>query len=205
MMLFVEASILLTVAAFGLTVLIQKKMIWGYRGELFILVSCLYLVSVFFIARIVFLIPILATSTDEYSAKVMYDGGTIHKFSFERIRIPLVIKNIGSKAWDSHAQTGPVLVSYHLLTTDGTMLSYDNIRTPFQNVVMPSETIAVDLQVQLPPPGEYILQVDIVAENVTWFKEQGTQPVDIVLNIIDPLEHISQPVYEFETFKPKLL
>ena len=51
MILFLAAFIFLTITASILVLLIQKKMVWGYRGELLIVLSCLYFVSLFRLAQ----------------------------------------------------------------------------------------------------------------------------------------------------------
>ena len=77
-----------------------------------------------------------AFCSPEYSAQISFVGKTVDKYDFERITIPIMVKNTGSKTWDSFASKGPVFISYHLLSGDnGKMLIYDNIRTPFRQAV----------------------------------------------------------------------
>ena len=106
------------------------------------------------------------TFASEYDADISFIGNNITKYDFEKIVVPLTVKNTGSKKWDSFAAKYPVFLSYHLLSKkDGNMLSYNNIRTPLQQKVLPGETSFVNLQLQLPPrsAGEYIIRVDLVA------------------------------------------
>lgn len=143
--------------------------------------------------------------SSEYSAQIKYSGKEIKKYDFEIVSIPIKIKNIGSVKWNSSAEKGSVFLSYHLLSGSGEMLIYDNIRTSFQKEVMPGETVMVNLKLQPPPIGNYIIQVDLVAEGITWFKNRGTKPIDISLNIIKSRENILKPKYNLENFSPKLV
>lgn len=187
MMLFIVMSIALTATAAGCAMLIRKKIV-GYRGELYILVSCLYFVSLFALAQYTFSEPAEANAAG-YAAEIRYKGGSIAIQPPEQVLIPVSVKNVGTNTWDSFAQTGPVFMSYHVLTLDGTIVSYDNPRIAFQGVVRPGTTTSLEIPLHTLPTGRYIVRLDLVAEYITWFQEQGTQTVDIVVNIFEEKKH----------------
>lgn len=72
-------------------------------------------------------------------------------------------------------------VSYHLLSEDGTTLSWDHPRAYFMSpmdsyvsFVAPGQKLGCRLKVQAPEhPGRYRLQLDVVQEFVTWFSGRG--------------------------------
>ncbi|SMB22405.1 protein of unknown function [Sterolibacterium denitrificans] len=96
--------------------------------------------------------------------------------------IALRILNDSPYCWtvrgDSEALYG---VSYHLLSEDGALLSWDQPRAHFMNsmdkyvsFVAPGQRLDCRLQVQAPErPGRYRLQLDVVQEFVTWFSGRG--------------------------------
>jgi hypothetical protein len=106
----------------------------------------------------------------DYAARIEYDGGSVSSRPSERITIPLTVENRGLAAWDSGMEKNPVYISYHLLDSEGGMVQYDNVRTPFPNVIRRGESGSVDMSVDVPSkPGSYILQVDVVKEGARWF------------------------------------
>ena len=45
-------------------------------------------------------------------------------------------------------------------------------------VVAPGETLVIEVAIWAPErPGEYELKLDLVDEHVTWFEDQGSQPL----------------------------
>lgn len=63
-------------------------------------------------------------------------------------------------------------LSYHLLSSEGNPIQYDNERTWFERPLQPSEHLELDLAIAVPAsPGHYKLEVDIVWEGVMWFKD----------------------------------
>ncbi len=70
-------------------------------------------------------------------------------------------------------------ISYRWI--DATELSHvvvaEGVRTPITKVLFPGETYETPIAVLAPPEaGQYLLQLDVVREEVTWFSEQGCAP-----------------------------
>ena len=71
-------------------------------------------------------------------------------------------------------------LSYHLLSDDGMMLKRDNARHFFKEQLKPGEKRIVALSILAPEEtGNYLVEIDIVWEGVTWFKDKGN-PTSIV-------------------------
>jgi hypothetical protein len=63
----------------------------------------------------------------------------------------------------------------HWLDTTGTTLVRDDGRATLRKAVAPGETMELDLFVRAPAqPGSYLLEVDLVQENVSWFGARGS-------------------------------
>lgn len=146
------------------------------------------------------------TFASEYGAEISINETNITKYDFERTMIPVVVKNTGLNKWDSFAEKSPVYLSYHLLSKkDGNMLAHDNIRTSFPQKIFPGETSLINLKLSPHSAGEYVVRVDLVAEGITWFKNQGSKEVDVFLNIVESQKIIEKPKPELEKYNAELL
>ncbi|MEZ5283228.1 MAG: hypothetical protein R2712_00175 [Vicinamibacterales bacterium] len=88
--------------------------------------------------------------------------------------IPVRLTNMAPHAtWRSDSQI-PVFCSYHLYNRDGSVLSFDNVRTPLPAPVAPGGSIVIPLVVSMPDTADtYRVQVDLVHEGITWFADRG--------------------------------
>jgi hypothetical protein len=76
-------------------------------------------------------------------------------------------------------------LSYHLMTDAGSMVKFDNLRTYFPAPLQPGESLVTELLVQAPGvSGSYVVELDLVWENMLWFKESGnpTAKVDLIVS-----------------------
>lgn len=146
------------------------------------------------------------TFASEYNANISYSGDAITQYDFERISIPLTIKNSGSKQWDSSVAKGPVFITYHLLSdSNKTILKWDNPRTSFQKKILPEEVSLVNLRLPALSVGRYIVRIDLVAEGVTWFKDQGSKELDVIVDIVESKRTIAKPKVELEKYNSELI
>jgi hypothetical protein len=73
-------------------------------------------------------------------------------------------------------------LSYHLMTSDETMVKYDNARSYFMTALQPEESSFVELVIQVPGSrGSFIVELDLVWEGMHWFKENGNPTAKIEL------------------------
>jgi hypothetical protein len=88
--------------------------------------------------------------------------------------VPVRVTNEGSEEWPHGLDWKPAIrASYHWLHADGSVHTPDGLRTGFTRDVRPGERILVALEVAAPAaPGRYLLEVDLVHEDVCWF-DQG--------------------------------
>jgi hypothetical protein len=80
--------------------------------------------------------------------------------------------------WGSLNDSGgkfQVFLSYRWLSTDHYPLSGFDSRNPLPHDLLPGQSIRFRLSVLAPDkPGKYYLELDLVQELVTWFREKGS-------------------------------
>jgi SAM-dependent methyltransferase len=70
------------------------------------------------------------------------------------------------------------------LGTDGSMVLNDDGRVRLPGTVAPGQNCVVTLDVTAPAaPGRYLLDFDVVEENVTWFKEKGSPTLKVEVEV----------------------
>ena len=83
--------------------------------------------------------------------------------------VPLTVKNTGSVAWRAADHFD---ASYHLTRWDDTVVVWDGVRTVLPDAA-PGQTVTINVLVQAPGAGSYVVKFDLVQEGVTWFSGQG--------------------------------
>jgi hypothetical protein len=121
----------------------------------------------------------------EFIADIEYRGDKIIAHPSEKKEIPIFVINKSIATWNSNDQGRPHFISYHLLNAKRDTVQYDNVRTPFSGKIRTDESTTINLIIHTPQEkGEYYLEVDIVKENVRWFKDRGSKTVFIPLAVI---------------------
>jgi SAM-dependent methyltransferase len=101
------------------------------------------------------------------------------------------LKNVGDTLWRHEADPagGTVLLGSHLLDSAGHPLHLEYLRVPLPHDVGPGREVEVVMAVPLPPkPGQFTLRIDPVDENVIWFSQAGSTPLDVALEAVQPEE-----------------
>ncbi len=79
--------------------------------------------------------------------------------------------------WQEHHPI-QVRVAYHWRSRNGSVLVHDGLRTPMPHTVRPGESLVMLVTVAPPSrPGAYLLELDLVHENVRWFECSSTVEV----------------------------
>ena len=88
----------------------------------------------------------------------------------------IALENRGNAVWSSVSQF-PVYASYHLSRrgADGDVLqAFDNARTCLPWEIGPGQRVTLSVELTAPSePGEYVAEIDLVHEFVTWFAAKG--------------------------------
>ncbi len=68
----------------------------------------------------------------------------------------------------------PVHLAYHLLTSTGTVVTWDGTRAALPADLAPGQTATLQVDVQMPAQvGDYVIAWDLVQEGVAWFSQVG--------------------------------
>ncbi|MFM8333446.1 MAG: methyltransferase domain-containing protein [Candidatus Methylumidiphilus sp.] len=98
-----------------------------------------------------------------------------------------VARNSGTARWlSSEALFGAVKLGIHLRTAEGDLLNRDfgRAKLPPGRSVEPGETVEIPFRIMAPAKrGEYLLEFDLVSENVCWFEANGARPFAAALRV----------------------
>ncbi len=109
-----------------------------------------------------------------------------------RLQFIVALRNEGSKLWSSNGLPGKGLevnIGSHIVAEDGTMLDYENPRTPIPFVLPPGDEIYLPIYVNADwlARGARYVDVDVVQEAVAWFGD--TIRLDLTQPPGDPDKH----------------
>ena len=114
---------------------------------------------------------------------IQTSGNEITTTSDGRGVIPIKITNLG-KSVLAYGGAYPVLIGAHLEDEDGKMLNFDFAQQPLPAEIQPGESCSAQLRFQIPSPGRYIVDVDVLQSAVAWFAANGSR--DLPLTVIYP-------------------
>jgi hypothetical protein len=102
----------------------------------------------------------------------------------EKLDIHFKVKNLGSATWPA---VGTKDFKYQINMGNrwikGTQNSEDN-RAVMKGDLPPGAETEITLRITAPPePGDYTLEIDMVHEGVTWFKQRGARPLSIGVTV----------------------
>lgn len=121
--------------------------------------------------------------------RAMFSGypDSLRAAATSSIDVPVTIRNAGDCAWPCRGDSAwkyAVQLGNHWLTSDGAAAVWDDARRPLQFDMDPQAEVQLILTVHAPAaPGKYLLELDMVQEGVSWFKQKsGTSaaiPVEV--------------------------
>jgi acyl carrier protein len=94
----------------------------------------------------------------------------------EQLTIPVTVKNLSSEVWRASAKSGIALAN-RWLDKKGNVVQWLDSRVPLTHDVAPNSFVQLDLTVEVPKKtGHWILDLDLVEEGITWFKDRNSAP-----------------------------
>jgi SAM-dependent methyltransferase len=121
-----------------------------------------------------------------YRAAVLFARplpGKIEASSSFRMSVEIV--NLANTTW-SMADFGGIRAGNHWLDAGAGMVIQDDGRASLPALMRPGERCRIELEVRAPAhPGQYILELDVVHEGISWFADRGSRtaraPVTVVV------------------------
>jgi hypothetical protein len=100
------------------------------------------------------------------------------------IALPVTVRNEGLITWLSSGSQA-VFLSYHWYDpAEDKMVVFEGLRTSLPADLPPGAEVGLDAWVRAPTKaGRYILQLDMVQEDVLWFSAQGSETGDVPVEV----------------------
>jgi ubiquinone/menaquinone biosynthesis C-methylase UbiE len=123
------------------------------------------------------------------TAKIDIEPNKVTVRTGERIVLKATIKNDSSSTWlPRSAGVGGVQLGCHVYDPDGSILHHSYHWEPLTpgdgTPIMPSETVAIEASIPPLPLGSYILEFDMVSNDVSWFARNGSPTVKVSVNVV---------------------
>lgn len=103
------------------------------------------------------------------------------------IKIKVSVTNTSIETWINKGIDGgkyKVALAYHWYDTKGNAITKDGYRTLLPHNIKPNKSFEASMNVLTPSvKGDYILEVDMVQEGVTWFKDKGCETLKIPIQV----------------------
>lgn len=146
------------------------------------------IISVLFIVIALILIFIDYKLIEYYYELNIYDVNIIcddKEIKFEEnedsISISLYLKNNTRRAisYDKN-----IFLSYHILDEDRNSVEYENKRIDIDKIYCFGESNQISFIIDRPEKkGNYIIQIDLVEENIAWFSRMGNEVHEILITV----------------------
>jgi len=126
---------------------------------------------------------------EAFKAYITMSAPPTHLRAGQQETIHVTVKNVSEYLWSARGRPdGKLALNAGDIWFDA---SGDNLvnnldaRTTISHDLYPGEEIDLPLQIKVPAtPGEYVLEIDMVQEGVSWFKERGSTPFRIKLHVV---------------------
>jgi hypothetical protein len=101
----------------------------------------------------------------------------------EDVSIPVEVKNVSSETWRSSDRSGIALAN-RWLNMEGKVVDSVDGRAPLAGNLEPGSSVEMELTVKAPAKaGQWLLELDLVEEGVTWFKDRGSPVAQLRVDV----------------------
>ena len=105
----------------------------------------------------------------------------------EQFSLQVRFKNEGNTVWLAQERTGEPLqvgLGNHWLDSEARVIIHDDGRSPVLDDIRPGQEVEMPLTVNAPQsPGDFVLEVDMVQEGVSWFGLRGSPTVRLPVKV----------------------
>jgi SAM-dependent methyltransferase len=96
------------------------------------------------------------------------------------------VRNASTSVWPTRGRHA-IHLSYHWLDASGGVAIFDGRRTALPVCLEPGEAASVRCTVEAPErPGEYALELDLVQEDASWFRDRGSPSFRVACRVDGP-------------------
>ncbi|PYQ29480.1 MAG: hypothetical protein DMF56_10970 [Acidobacteria bacterium] len=104
--------------------------------------------------------------------------------SITGMTVRATVRNIGRAKWlPSDVLYGGVVLGAHLYAENGRLIRFDYAWQPLDRALAPQEETTISFDLAPLDPGRYIIELDCVANKVTWFAQTGSTPARIEVDV----------------------
>ena len=122
-----------------------------------------------------------------YKADIKLQEALITAKPSSKTAIQVKVKNISDITWPSFTESSGkyhIDLGNHWLNESGEVIVNDDGREPLPNNLPPMEETLLSLTITIPgEPGNYILELDMVHEQVAWFKDKGSKTTRVPIKV----------------------
>jgi SAM-dependent methyltransferase len=99
--------------------------------------------------------------------------------------VEVSVTNTGHARWlaENVSGLGEVKLGGHLYNAEGKLLNLDFGRSRAPRDVEPGENLSWSIELRFEERGSYMVELDLVAELITWFETAGSAPVRIAVQV----------------------
>jgi SAM-dependent methyltransferase len=155
-------------------------------------------------------VPVGEPLPDEaFRAQMVPDKTVQTAAAGSQITLTVRVRNISSVTWPGWERCGgyPLQLGIHWLDKDGRVLVNDDARVPVRTDLAPGERVDLPLTFLSPAKaGEYILELDMVQELVSWFQGKGSSTCRMPVRI-EPsgaVQEVSPSPFEDTPIVPRM-
>ena len=132
-----------------------------------------------------------------YQGKITAQSPSLIAREGETRVISVVVKNLSSVTWKSTEYSG-IKLGNHWLDESEEVFQWADGRVDLPKDVLPGEEIELNLSVTFPTKvGNYFLELDLVEEGITWFKDQGSITTKLSVEVIPSEQVLTQDNSDF--------
>lgn len=123
------------------------------------------------------------------TAKLSVSPDSVTAKEDEPLRVNAVVTNESAAVWlPRSAGLGAVLLGCHVRHADGSMFResyhWEALTSAAGRSILPGETIEVAVELPRLPLGQYILEFDLVSNDICWFAINGSQIARVSANVL---------------------